>query len=75
MKKEMFNFIKQQYGGLLKILDIKLKDTDDENGLIGSAYEVKCLVKSCDIEQEQLCLVNKDEFQRYINQSETIKWI
>jgi len=45
MKKQIFNFIQRKTPNLLKVLEVKLKDTDDEHGIINEHYVVRCLLQ------------------------------
>jgi hypothetical protein len=84
MKEKFFDFIKLQTPNLKKVLDVKLKDVDDETGFIGEHYEVLCLLSVPDTnipinnmlaEKEQACLVNKSEFKKWLKGENSIKWI
>ena len=66
MKKQIFDFIKVKTPNLKEVLDVKVKDYDDENGFINEHYVVKCLLKVPDTnipienmlgEREKICLI------------------
>lgn len=46
MEKQIFDFIKLKTPNLKKVLDVKIKDYDDENGFINEHYVVRCLMTS-----------------------------
>jgi len=48
MKEQIFEFIKIKTPNLLEVLDVKLKDTDDEYGIINEHYIVRCLLQAPD---------------------------
>lgn len=84
MKKQIFDFIKLKTPNLKEVLDVKTKDYDDENGFIGEHYEVRCLLKVPDTnipienmlgEREKICLVDKQEFKRWVKGESSVKWI
>ena len=84
MKKQIFDFIKLKTPNLKEVLDVKIKDCDDENGLINEHFEVRCLLKVPDTnipienmlgEQEKICLVHKQEFNRWMKSESSVKWI
>ncbi len=70
---------------LLEVLDVKLKEDDDENGFIGEHYIVRCLLSCPDTSipidnsmgrKESTCLVDRYEFHKWINKNEkSIIWI
>ncbi len=86
-----FNFIKLKTPNLKEVLDVKIKDFDDENGFIGQHYVVKCLLKVPDtrtplenmlgekeylsINQKRTCLVNREVFNEWVKNKESVKWI
>jgi hypothetical protein len=57
----------------IKVVNIDLKDYDDEYGAIGEHFIVLCKCVSSDI--LQTCLVHKQTYYRYINQINAVKWI
>lgn len=80
----MFNFIQRKNPNLVEILDIKLKEDDDEYGAIGEHYVVKCSLKVLSssstsnnvlVDEEQTCLVNVLEFQKWARKEDSIIWI
>ena len=84
MKKQIFDFIQRKTPNLKKVLDVKTKDYDDENGFINEHYEVRCLLKVADTsipienmlgEREKICLVDKQEFNRWVKGESSVKWI
>ena len=84
MKKEIFNFIKKREPDLERIINYKIKDTDNDNGFIGEHYIVKCLIKVPDTtipinnklkEIEKTCLVNISVFKKYMEKKESVKWL
>lgn len=90
MKKQLlFEFIKEKTPNLQEIVDVKLKDTDDEYGFINEHYIVNCklLAPDINIAPEDLglqiisktCLVNISEFNTWymkrMKRKEPIQWI
>lgn len=78
MKKQIFDFIKRKTPNLLKVLNVKLKDTDDEH------YVVRCLLQVPDPsipmnnmlgEKEKICLVSVSEFNNWLKSEDSIKWV
>jgi len=52
-------------------MDIKLKDDDDEYGVIGEHYIVNCSFGKT----KKTCLVNVLEFERWKRKEYPIRWI
>jgi hypothetical protein len=84
MRKEMFDFIRLKTPNIKEVLDVRLKDSDDEDGYIGEHYIVSCLLNVLDTtipinnmfgEVEKKCLVDVDTFKRWLNDKSSIKWI
>lgn len=84
MKKQIFDFIRQKEPNLLKVLDIKLKDYDDDDGFINEHYIVRCLLQKPDTsipinnmlgETEKICLVSVSEFNKWLRGENSIKWV
>ena len=84
MEKQIFNFIQRKTPTLLKVLEVKFKDTDDEHGITDEYYVVRCLLQAPDIsipinnmlgEKEKVCLVNISEFNSWLKSEDSIKWI
>lgn len=87
MKKQLlFEFIKEKTPNLQEIVDVKLKDTDDEYGFINEHYIVNCrlLAPATNIAPRDMlgiisktCLVDVSEFNTwYMNKTkEPIQWI
>jgi hypothetical protein len=84
MKEQIFEFIKIKTPNLLEVLDVKLKDTDDEYGIINEHYIVRCLLQAPDTsipvynmlgERERVCLVSVSEFNSWLKNENSIKWI
>lgn len=84
MKKQIFNFIQRKTPNLLKVLEVKLKDTDDEHGIINEHYVVRCLLQVSDTsipidnmigKEEKICLVSVSEFNSWLKREDSIKWV
>lgn len=72
---------------VLEVLNVKLKDCDDDYGAIGEHYIVNCkmilqnvtLEKSNEIRKgkpyKATCLVNKKEFDNYRDEKNPITWL
>jgi hypothetical protein len=84
MKKQIFDFIKLKTPNIKKVLEVKIKDYDDENGLINEHYEVRCLLRVPDTsiplenmlgESEKICLVDTQAFNMWIKNESSVKWI
>ena len=84
MKKQIFDFIKLKTPNLKEVLGVKVKDYDDENGFIDEHYEVRCLLSVPDTnipiqnmlgEREKICLVDKQEFNKWVKGESSVKWI
>jgi|APGre2960657404_1045060.scaffolds.fasta_scaffold177664_2 hypothetical protein len=84
MKKQIFNFIQRKTPNLLKVLEVKLKDTDDEHGIINEHYVVRCLLQVPDTSipidnmignEEKICLVSVSEFNSWLKREDSIKWV
>lgn len=84
MEEKIFEFIKLKTPNLLKVLDFKLKNNDDENGSIYEYYEVRCLLVVPDTSIlnnnmlgriEKTCLVNVSEFKNWLKGEDSIKWL
>jgi hypothetical protein len=84
MEKQIFDFIKLKTPNLKEVLSFKTKDYDDANGYISEHYEVRCLLSVPDTnipidnmlgEQEKICLVDKQEFNKWVNGESSVKWI
>jgi hypothetical protein len=81
-KDRMLSFIKEKNSKykVREVLEIKLKDYDDEDGAIGEHYIVDCIILKSDPEEnlspynpfEVQCLVNKVEFDSWNTE---IKWL
>jgi hypothetical protein len=84
MEKQIFNFIKRKTPNLLKVMDVKLKDTDDDHGFINEHYIVRCLLSVPDTsipinnmlgKVEKNCLVDSQEFNNWLKGEDSIKWV
>ena len=98
LKEGMLEFIKQhekanhlnsisiQYPKIQKVLNVKLKDYDDDNGPMGEHYVVKCKMTVCTNsstslhgivfqEVETTCLVDVREFKKFVNKENAIIWL
>ncbi len=83
-KNQIFNFIKAKTPNLKEVIDVKIKDTDDDYGTIGEHYIVKCLVIQINPmapngvfkeDVERTCLVSTSEFRKWIRKEKPIKWL
>lgn len=81
---KMFEFIKSKTPNLLEVFIIESKDYDDENGAAYEHYIVKCQIAVPDTDypiynlfgkKESTCLVNIEEFCRWLKNEKSIKWI
>jgi len=59
----------------VEVIDITLKDCDDEDGAIGEHYIVECRCSRLDSDKPQTCLVHKLTYNRHIDQLNSVKWI
>jgi len=80
MKKEIFDFIKRKTPNLLKVIDVELKNTDDDYGIINEHYIVRCLLQVPNtskpiIKTEKICLVSVSEFNNWLKGEDSVKWI
>jgi hypothetical protein len=84
MKEKIFKFIQIKTPNLFEVLDVKLKDTDDEYGFVNEHYIVKCLLKVPDPSypvynlfgrKEQNCLVKVSEYNSWLKGEDSIRWI
>ena len=84
MKKKILEFLQKDKSNVWEILDVKLKDTDDDDGLIGEHYIVKCVLRVPDTSIpmanmfgriERTCLVNISQFNSWLREKESIKWL
>jgi hypothetical protein len=88
----MLEFIKQHekenthYPKIRKILEVKMKDYDDDNGPMGKHYVVKCKMSVPTNsgtspnsivfqEVETTCLVDVREFNKFMNKENAIIWL
>ena len=80
----IFDFIQRKTPNLLKVLEVKLKDTDDEYGFINEHYVVRCLLQVPDPsipinnmlgKKEEICLVSVSEFNNWLKGENSIKWV
>ena len=85
-KDKLFKFIKLkcESENLIEILDVEVKDYDDEFGLSNNHFFVKCLLAVPDPSyisnnffgrKEKTCLVNISEYEKWLNSEEAIKWL
>ena len=89
-KDDIFEFIRFHTRGanLKEIIDVRLKDTDDENGIIGEHYVVKlvrnkvllndfgaCIPVPSTRENIDFCLVNVSKFNKWINIKQPVIWL
>jgi len=84
MKEKIFKFIQIKTPNLFEVLDVKLKDTDDEYGFVHEHYIVKCLLKVPDPSipinnmfgrKEQNCLVKVSEYNSWLKGEDSLRWI
>jgi hypothetical protein len=94
LKENMLEFLKDNGPEIwsvaprvLDVLDVKIKDCDDEYGAIGEHYVVNCkmilqnvaLEKSNEMRKgkpyKATCLVSKKEFDNYRNKRNPIIWL
>jgi hypothetical protein len=84
MKKQIFDFIQRKTPNLLEVLEVKLKDTDDDYGFINEHYEVRCLLQVPDPsmpinnmlgKKEKICLVNISEFNDWLKGEDSVIWV
>lgn len=85
-KQLMLEFLKQHEGNTLdikKVTDIKVKETDDDNGPMGEHYVVKCEIE---VEDNKLttksyktikstCLVNIRQFTNFVEKQNSVIWL
>jgi hypothetical protein len=68
------------------VLDIKIKEDDDDNGPMGTTYTVKCkMINAVYIgtgqgsleyrEFEAICHVDRIEFQKYLRKKNAVIWL
>ena len=81
---KMFEFIKSKNPNLVKVYNVKSKDYDDENGAAYDHYIVECQLAVADTtipmdnlfgKKDATCLVNVEEYNRWVKNEESIKWI
>jgi hypothetical protein len=93
-KELMLEFISQRQGDptdntfpkIQQILEIKMKENDDEHGAMGEHYVVKCqmivyrntstspnggVFEQC----EATCLVDTHEFKKFVSKENAIIWL
>lgn len=82
MKEKMYEFIKLKTPELKEVLDVQIKDCDDEDGVIGEHYIVNCVLNMANISTSnevgdivKTCLVDKQEFKKWLKKKNSIKWI
>jgi len=84
MEKSLLKFIRIDNKYVLEILGWKEKNYDDEHGEIGDHLIVECLISVPDTsipmnnmfgEEKRTCLVNKNQFQQWMDTENRIKWI
>jgi hypothetical protein len=84
MEEKIFEFIKTKKSNLLKIVEFKLKDVEDEYGRVNEHYVVKCSLQVPDPsipvnnmlgEIEKTCLVNISEFNTWLKNKDSIIWV
>ena len=78
--KLLFRFIKRREADLEKITDVQIKDEDDENGMIGEHFVVKCVLKHLSISnryftEEKTCLVDRSVFFKWVKKQKAVKWL
>jgi len=79
-KEELLKFIKRHNSKVESIISVKVKDYDDDNGMIGQHYIVECHIPFYEITESghnhhARCLVDVSEFNAWLNKKEAIKWI
>jgi hypothetical protein len=85
-KSNYLDSIATQYPKIQKVLEVKMKDYDDDNGPMGKHYVVKCKITICTNsstslhgivfqEVETTCLVDVREFNRFMNKENAIIWL
>ena len=81
---KMFEFIKNKNPNLVKVFSIESKDYDDENGAAYEHYIVKCQIAVADPsyivmnlfgKKDATCLVNIEEYNKWVKNEESVKWI
>lgn len=81
---KMFDFIKKKTPNLVKVFSVESKDYDDENGAAYEHYIVKCQIAVPDLsytvmnmfgKKDATCLVNIEEYRKWVKNEECIKWI
>jgi len=94
IKNLMLEFISQRQGDpkdniypkIQKVLDVKIKEEDDDYGAMGERYIVKCLMLRyantgtnrnaiTPIQEEAICLVDVNEFKKFVNKENAIIWL
>lgn len=93
-KEAMLEFLKQResdpsdkyYPKVQQVLEMKLKDCDDDNGAAGEHYQVKCLMIYYEnvgtvvhavrpVQKEATCLVDVHEFTKFMKKENAIIWL
>ncbi len=81
---KLFEFIKKTNPDLKEILDVKVKDCDDEDGFIGEHYVVRCILAVPDARipmynklgvRTQTALVRISEYRTWLDNENAIKWV
>lgn len=75
--------LSEEYPKVVDVIDVKVKDYDDEHGFIGEHYIVRCITSGVDysgttnkiVEQEQSCLVDISEFRKFLGKQDSVIWI
>jgi hypothetical protein len=95
MLKFLFERMKKSDGQLMlpdvtpkiqQVLEIKLKEDDDDNGAAGEHYVVKCQMLHWVVtgtsrdagvfeQYEATCLVDRREFDKFVNKEKAIIWL
>jgi hypothetical protein len=84
MDKKIFEFIKTKTPNLARVISVQDKQTDNEHGSIDEHFVVKCVLRvpntSIPIhnllgEKEATCLVDVSEFNRWLKNESSVKWI
>ena len=82
--QQLYEFIKEKNPEIQEVLDVRVKDDDDEDGFIGEHYIVNCLVRKINPNTpsgfpeenvEKTCLVDIKIFRKWVKNEESIKWI
>ena len=80
-KEQMLKFLNEKNLDrsfiVVEVNKITLKDTDDEDGTIGEHYIVECkILRDSELERHQKsCLINVQEFKKYLNKTQPINWL